>query len=101
MNTKNAIPFALSILILAVLPFSAVIADEKSYDPGSLNVKCSCNILGKEKIVWHHIIRVPKTNFLIDLNEVCRTTFDNYEVPDTICNKEDDFVGSEYAFDQD
>jgi len=91
--------------VLVLLSFLMIIdtsatAEEKTYEKrGVLNIKCTCGVYETVKYEWHHIIDVPKDNFTIDLDEVCKKTSNNYDESDILCKNSDDYFGSEYAFD--
>jgi hypothetical protein len=93
-------------LILGVLVFSTIPgshAEERTYDSGTLNIKCTCKspTVGAEHDTWHHIVKIPHSGFTIDLDKACATTYDNYKNgPDVLCHPDDVFVGVEYAHEK-
>ena len=90
-----------AMLVLSGIPGSH--AEEKTYDSGTLNIKCTCKTptVGVEHDTWHHIVKIPHPGFTIDLDKACATTYDNYKNgPDVLCHPDDVFVGVEYAYEK-
>ena len=86
-------------LVMGFLSIVPALAETREYHQGTLNVKCSCKNLNVERTSWHHVIKVPPAGLKIDLNDVCKTTRNNYDGADVTCFDGDDYVGEEYSFD--
>lgn len=86
-------------LILCMSIGSLNASEDTTYSKGQLNIECTCGKNGKVKINWHHVVNIPKDNFVINLNEACKKTRNNYEDPKTFCEDNHDYLGKEYAFD--
>ena len=84
-------------IVVAAITVCLSSAKGETYNKGTLNIKCTCEIGDMENHEWNHLKEIDEDGTDVDLADECRDTAERYTAGD-ICMG--NYEGSEYAFDE-